>query len=52
LNKGAVLPVGDLVKKYAGVSRFNGQRFEVTEEGIRFLLAKLYSLRAITKEMA
>lgn len=47
LNGGATLRVGELVKKYARVSRRNGIRFNVTIDGIRFLLSKLYSLRAI-----
>ena len=48
LNGGATLRVRDLIKKYAGVSRRDGLQFKVTKDGLRFLLAKLHSLRAIS----
>jgi len=47
LNGGATLKVGDLIKKYTGASRRNGVQFKTTKDGLRFLLSKLYSLRAI-----
>jgi 50S ribosomal protein L16 3-hydroxylase len=49
LNRNAPLQVGEIVKKYSGVSHRDGYEFNVTEEGLRFLLAKLYSVRAIGK---
>ncbi|HSQ18884.1 MAG TPA: cupin domain-containing protein [Blastocatellia bacterium] len=49
LNDGATLRVRDFIGKYSGVSRRDGVQFNVTEDGIRFLLAKLYSLRAIKR---
>jgi 50S ribosomal protein L16 3-hydroxylase len=49
LNGGATLRVRDLIKKYKGVSRRDGVQFKVTKPGLRFLLSKLYSLRAISK---
>jgi len=51
LNSGAPLRVGECVKKFTGVSRCDGIQFNVSDEGIRFLLSKLYSLRAIEREM-
>lgn len=48
LNGGATLKVRDLIKKYTGVSRRDGVQFKVTKDGLRFLLSKLYSLRAIS----
>jgi len=48
LNGGASLRVRDLIKKYTGASRRDGVQFKVTKEGLRFLLSKLYSLRAIS----
>src|SRR5262245_32691468 len=48
LNSGATLKVSDLIRKYKGVSRRNGVQFKVTKDVLRFLLSKLYSLRAIT----
>ena len=47
LNGGATLRVRDLIKKYKGVSRRDGGQFKVTKDGLRCLLSKLYSLRAI-----
>ena len=47
LNGGATLRVRDLIKKYTGASRRNGVQFKTTKDGLRFLLSKLYSLRAI-----
>jgi hypothetical protein len=47
LNGGAMLRVRDLIKKYKGVSSRDGVQFKVTKDGLRFLLSKLYSLRAI-----
>ena len=51
LNSGAPLRVGEFVKKYTGVSRCDGIQFNVSDEGIQFLLSKLYSLRAIEREI-
>ena len=48
LNGGATLRVRDLIKKYTGVSRRDGVQFKVTKDGLRFVLSKLYSLRAIS----
>jgi len=50
LNSGSTLRVGELVKKCTGVSRRDGIQFNVSDDGIRFLLSKLYSLRAIERE--
>lgn len=52
LNDGATLQVGELIRKYAGSSRRNGLKFNITKEGIRFLLSKLYSLRAIQAKIS
>jgi len=51
LNSGAPLRVGEFVKKYTGVSGCDGIQFNVSIDGIRFLLSKLYSLRAIEREI-
>ena len=48
LNGGATLRVRDLIKKYTGASRRDGVQFKVTKDGLRFVLSKLYSLRAIS----
>ena len=50
LNSGASVSVGELIAKYTGVTQSEGVEFIASAEGIRTVLSKLYSLRAISAQ--
>lgn len=50
LNKGEVVQVKNLIQEHTGVTRSDGAEFSTLPEGIRTVLSKLYSLRAISEK--
>jgi len=50
LNSGEVVLVKSLIEEYTGVTQCDGVEFNTLPEGIRTVLSKLYSLRAISEK--
>ncbi|MGH9944670.1 MAG: JmjC domain-containing protein [Pyrinomonadaceae bacterium] len=50
LNRGEVVQVKRLIEEHTGVTKCDGVEFNTSPEGIRTVLSKLYSFRAISEQ--